>query len=70
MAAYFVTVKRRGASPLQLQLLVRAHSRDDAGDLACALAERAHGGLFEPRRIRRAPEDAWSRHPLAYDDFG
>jgi hypothetical protein len=68
MAAYFVMVKRRGVSPLQLTLLVRAHSRDAAGDLACALAERERGGLFEPKRIRRATEAELRRRALVCDD--
>jgi hypothetical protein len=68
MAAYFVTIKRRGVAPLQLTMLVRAHSRGAAGDLACALAERERGGLFEPKRIRRATKAEQRRHALVYDD--
>jgi hypothetical protein len=67
MAAYFVTAKRRGISPLEVTMCVRAHSRDSAGELACALAERARGGLFEARRIRRATESE-QRRQLAFDD--
>ncbi|MGZ4334786.1 MAG: hypothetical protein ACXVRJ_11020 [Gaiellaceae bacterium] len=33
---------------------MRASSKPAAGELAAALAERQHGGVFEPRRVRRA----------------
>ena len=68
MAAYFVTVKRRGISPIQVTMLVRAHSRDAAGELASVLAERERGGLFEPRRIRRARADELVG-TVAFDDL-
>ena len=58
MNPYSVTVRRRGIPSLEVQLLVRADSKTDAGALAAAIAERQHGGLFEPRRIRRAHESA------------
>ena len=54
MNPYSVTVRRRGIPALEVRLLVRADSRAAAGALAAAVAERQHGGLFEPRRIRRA----------------
>ena len=64
-ASYFVTVQRRGISPLATRLLVRAISREDAGALACWLAERERGGWFEATHIRR------SRRPhRAFDDTG
>jgi hypothetical protein len=52
--AYFVTVERRGVSPLKLKLVVAADSEHDAGGLASALAERERGGTFEPARVRPA----------------
>ena len=54
MSAYFVTVERRGVSPLKLKLLVRADSEESAGGLAAVTAERERGGTFEPARIRPA----------------
>jgi hypothetical protein len=54
MSAYFVTVQRRGVSPLKLRLLVRAESKETAGQLAAHLAERERGGTFEPARVRPA----------------
>jgi hypothetical protein len=54
MSAYFVTVERRGVSPLRLRLLVRAESKETAGELAAHLAERERGGTFEAARIRPA----------------
>jgi hypothetical protein len=54
MSAYFVTVERRGVSPLRIKLLVRADSKESAGGLASVLAERERGGSFEPMRVRPA----------------
>ena len=54
MDAYFVTVERRGVSPLKLKLVVAAESKDAAGGLASALAERERGGTFEPVQVRLA----------------
>jgi hypothetical protein len=64
MSAYFVTVERRGVSPLKLKLLVRAESKDAAGGLASAIAERERGGTFEPARVRAARR----RHGLVFDE--
>ena len=58
MSPYSVTVGRRGIPSLEVRLLVRADSKDAAGDLASAVAEQRHGGLFEARSIRRAPQSA------------
>jgi hypothetical protein len=55
MTPYSVTVRRRGVPALEVRLLVQESSKLAAGELAAALAERRHGGLFEPRRIRRVP---------------
>jgi len=54
MNTYSVSVRRRGIPALEVRLLVRADSKPAAGALAAAVAERQHGGLFEPRRVRRA----------------
>lgn len=54
MNPYSVIVRRRGVPAFEVRLLVRASSKPAAGELAAALAERRHGGLFEPRRVRRA----------------
>jgi hypothetical protein len=54
MSAYFVTVKRCGVAPLELKLLVRAESKDRAGELAAFVAERDRGGTFAPARVRPA----------------
>jgi hypothetical protein len=54
MTPYSVTVRRRGVPALEVRLLVQESSKLAAGELAAALAERRHGGLFEPRRVRRA----------------
>lgn len=56
MIPYQVTVKRRGPSPLTLTMLVGAASKEDAAKLATALAEHERGGMFEPGRVRVAPE--------------
>ena len=62
--AYLVTVERRGVSPLESQLVVRASSKRAAGELASWLAERNRGGSFEATKVRRAPRG----EPLDYDD--
>jgi hypothetical protein len=54
MNSYSVIVRRSGIPAFEVRLLVRADSRLAAGELAAALAERRHGGLFESRRVRRA----------------
>ena len=54
MTSYSVIVRRRGIPALEMRLLVRANDKPAAGELAAALAEQQHGGLFEPRRVRRA----------------
>ncbi|HEY3189240.1 MAG TPA: hypothetical protein VGJ70_17270 [Solirubrobacteraceae bacterium] len=64
VAPYLVTVERRGVSPLETQLLVRAPSKRAAGELAACIAERKRGGTFEATKVRRAPRDG----PLDYDD--
>jgi len=53
MTPYSVIVRRRGIPALEVRLLVRASSKLAAGELAATLAERQHGGMFEPRRVRR-----------------
>ena len=58
MNPYSVTVRRRGIPSLEVRLLVRASSKTAAGALAAAVAERQHGGLFEPRRVRRERTNA------------
>jgi hypothetical protein len=65
---YFVTVERRGASPLRAQLLVRAPGNRAAGDLASFLAERSRGGVFEATRVRRAAKTVSAFPPEAFDD--
>jgi hypothetical protein len=65
-AAYLVTVERRGAAPLEAQLVVRATSKRAAGELASWIAERERGGMFEATNVRAAPRDA----PPDYDDAG
>jgi hypothetical protein len=56
MVPYQVTVRRRGPSPLTLTMLVGAESREGAASLATALAEHERGGMFEPGRVRVAPD--------------
>jgi hypothetical protein len=56
MVPYQVTVRRRGASPLTLTMLVGADSREGAASLATALAEHERGGMFEAGRVRVAPD--------------
>lgn len=64
LAAYLVTVERRGVSPIQTQLLVRARTKRDARDLAICIAERRRGGMFAATWARRVPADAATE----YDD--
>lgn len=54
MNAYSVTVRRVGATPHTVRLVVGARSADEAAGLATTLAERESGGMFEARRVRRA----------------
>lgn len=54
MTPYSVIVRRRSVPALETRLLVRADSKLAAGQLAAAVAESRHGGMFEPRRVRRA----------------
>jgi hypothetical protein len=65
---YFVTVERGGASPLETQLLVRAPTREAAGELACWIAERQRGGMFEVRKVRPAAKKVSAFPNQAYDD--
>ena len=65
---YFVTVARGGVSPLETQLLVRAPTRQAAGELASWIAERERGGTFEARRVRPAAKKLSAFPPQAYDD--
>jgi hypothetical protein len=65
---YFVIVERRGVSPLQVQLLVRAPSKRAAGELASWISERERGGTFEPKRIRRAARKVSAFAAATYDD--
>ena len=64
LAAYLVTLERRGVSPMQTQLLVRARSRRAARDLATCIAERRRGGMFAATWARRVPAGA----ATDYDD--
>jgi hypothetical protein len=68
MTPYYVTVRRRGSSPLEATLLVRAPSKDEAGGLAAAIAERRSGGMFEARKVRGAPAGRALPPADAYDD--
>jgi hypothetical protein len=65
---YFVTVERRGVSPLHARLLVRAPTHQAAGELASCIAERARGGMFEATKVRRAAKRVSAFPPQAYDD--
>jgi hypothetical protein len=65
---YLVTVERRGVSPLRAQLLVRAPTREAAGELAGWLAERDRGGIFEVTKVRPAAKKVSAFPPQAYDD--
>jgi hypothetical protein len=64
VAAYLVTLERRGVSPMETQLLVRARSKRAARDLATCIAERRRGGMFAATWARRVPADA----ATDYDD--
>jgi glycine cleavage system regulatory protein len=64
VAAYLVTLERRGVSPMATQLLVRARSRRAACDLATCIAERRRGGMFAATWARRVPAGA----EMDYDD--
>ena len=68
IGAYLVTVERRGVSPLQTQLLVRARSKKAAGELGAFIAERDRGGMFQSTHVRRAARDESAFSALAYDD--
>ena len=65
---YLVHVRRRGVSPLDTQLLVRAPTRAAAAKLATCIAERNRGGMFEATRVRRAAAHEEAYPALAYDD--
>jgi hypothetical protein len=65
---FYVTVERHGTSPLEAQLLVRAPTPEAAGELASCVAERQRGGMFEPRKVRRAAWRVSAFPPQAYDD--
>jgi len=66
--AYRVVVRRRGVSPLRVQLLVRAATPRAAGELASAIAERDRGGMFEPAKVVALARSA-SVDPCAFDDL-
>lgn len=68
IGAYLVTVERRGVSPLRTQLLVRARSREAAGELGAWIAERDRGGMLESTKVRRTAKDESAYPALAYDD--
>jgi hypothetical protein len=68
VSPYLVHVQRRGISPLDTQLLVRAPSRGAAAELAACIAERRRGGMFKATKVRRAAADASAYPALAYDD--
>jgi hypothetical protein len=65
---HFVTVERRGVSPLEVQLLVRAPSKQAAGELASWIAERGRGGFFEATKVRWAAKKESAFPPTAFDD--
>jgi hypothetical protein len=68
LAPFRVTVERRGTSPLEAQLLVRAPTHEAAGGLASYIAERQRGGVFEARKVHRVAKRV-SAFPIeAYDD--
>ena len=67
MDAYYVTIARRGVSPLKLKLLVRATSKDEAAGLATALAELERGGIFSASKARPA-RGPLLREPLSFDE--
>ena len=58
MNPYSVTVRSIGIPRLEVRLIVRAESREAAGALASAIAERRHGGTFEARRVRTIADRA------------
>jgi hypothetical protein len=58
---YRVAVRRRGASPLKVKMVVKARSPKDAGGLASHLAEQERGGMFEPEHVSAV------RHTTAVD---
>ena len=68
VAPYFVTVERRGVSPFEVQLLVRAPSKRAAGELASWISERERGGTFEVTKIRRAAKRVSAFPAPTYDD--
>jgi hypothetical protein len=63
-AAYIVALERRGVSPLDIHLVVRADCERDAAELASWIAERKRGGVFEATAVRRATSDEVTE----YDD--
>jgi hypothetical protein len=65
---HFVTVERRGVSPLEVQLLVRAPSKQAAGEFASWIAERRRAGFFEATKVRRAARKESTLPPTAFDD--
>src|SRR3954467_8649979 len=65
---YLVHVQRRGVSPLDAQLLVRAPSRGAAAQLAACIAERNRGGMFKATKVRGAARVASAYPAHAYDD--
>jgi hypothetical protein len=67
---YFVTVERRGVSPLKTKLLVRAPTHQAAAELAGSIAEQARGGMFQAIKLRRAAQKVSAFPPQAYDDAG
>ena len=66
--AYRVVVRRRGVSPLRVQLHVRAETPRAAGELASAIAERDRGGMFEATNVVAISKRA-SIDPAAFDDL-
>ena len=67
---YFVTVERRGVSPLKTKLLVRAPTHQAAGELAGSIAEYARRGMFQAIKVRREAQKVSAFPPQAYDDAG
>jgi hypothetical protein len=68
LVPYLVTVVRRGVAPLRTQLLVRAPTPSAGAELACCIAERARGGMFDATKVRRAAKEVSAFPPQAYDD--
>jgi hypothetical protein len=60
MTPYFVRVRRRGVSPLEQRLLVRATSRRMAGEVASWIAARGSGGIFEAVHVSRSDAHAFA----------